>query len=111
VSESFRKGIVQRIFRNFLDLMVLRLVQAEPMWGYKIIKYAEEEYGVSIRHGALYPLLNSLERKGFLRSRKEAKRGRVRKVYEITSRGIQLLDAYSEVLQEQIRKQYIKAAK
>jgi len=110
VSESFRKGIVQRVFRNFLDIIVLRLVQAEPMWGYKIIRYVEEEYGISIRHGALYPLLNSLEKKGFLRSRKEEKGGRVRKVYEITSRGIQLLDAYSEVLQEQIQKQDIKAA-
>ncbi|MDH5448511.1 MAG: PadR family transcriptional regulator [Candidatus Bathyarchaeota archaeon] len=110
MSESFRKGIVQRVFRNFLDIIVLRLVQAEPMWGYKIIRYVEEEYGISIRHGALYPLLNSLEKKGFLRSRKEEKGGRVRKVYEITSRGIQLLDAYSEVLQEQIQKQDIKAA-
>lgn len=110
MSESFREGIVQRVFRNFLDVMVLRLVQAEPMWGYKIIRYVEEEYGISIRHGALYPLLNSLEKKGFLRSRKEEKGGRVRKIYEITSRGIQLLDAYSEVLQEQIQKQDIKAA-
>jgi len=78
------------------------------MWGYRIIRYVEEEYGVSIRHGALYPLLNDLEKKDFLRSKKEVKGGRVRKVYEITSRGIQLLDAYSEVLQEQIQKQVIK---
>lgn len=80
------------------------------MWGYRILRYVEEEYGVSIRHGALYPLLNGLEKKGFLRSRKEAKGGRVRKVYEITSRGIQLLDAYSEVLQEQMQKQDIKVS-
>lgn len=84
--------------------MVLRLVQLEPTWGYQIIKHVEEVYGVQIRHGALYPLLNSLERKGLLRSRKEAKGGRVRKVYEITSRGIQLLDAYNEFLKEQIQK-------
>jgi PadR family transcriptional regulator PadR len=90
--------------------MVLKLVLAEPMWGYRILRYVEEEYGVSIRHGALYPLLNGLEKKGFLRSRKEAKGGRVRKVYEITSRGIQLLDAYSEVLQEQMQKQDIKVS-
>ena len=90
--------------------MVLRLVQTEPMWGYRIIRYVEEEYGISIRHGALYPLLNGLEKNGFLRSRKEAKGGRVRKVYEITSKGVQLLDAYSEVLQEQIQKPDIKVA-
>ncbi|MCW3985248.1 MAG: PadR family transcriptional regulator [Candidatus Bathyarchaeota archaeon] len=105
VPESFKKGIVRRIFRNFLDVMVLRLVQIEPMWGYKIIKRVEEQYEITLRHGALYPLLNNLEKKGFLRSRKEAKGGRVRKVYEITSKGIQLVEAYNEFLQNQLAKQ------
>jgi len=111
ISETFKKGIVRRIFRNFLDVIVLRLVQIEPMWGYKIIKRVEEQYEITLRHGALYPLLNNLEKKGFLRSRKEAKEGRVRRVYEVTSKGIQLLDAYIKVLQEQIQKQDIKASK
>lgn len=102
ISESFKKGIVQRIFRNFLDVMILRLTQMEPMWGYRIIKHVEEQYGIKIRHGALYPLLNSLEKKGFLRSRKEAKGGRVRKIYEITSKGIQLVEAYNRFLKEQL---------
>jgi PadR family transcriptional regulator PadR len=105
VSESFKKEIVQRMFRNFLDVMVLRLVRGEPMWGYRIIKHAKEEYGVTLRHGALYPLLSSLEKKGLLRSRKEAQGGRVRKVYEITSKGIQLIDAYDEALHNQLKKQ------
>lgn len=95
-SETFKKAIVQRIFRSFLDIMVLRLVQVEPTWGYKIIKHVEAQHGIKLRHGALYPLLNNLERKGFLRSRKEAEGGRVRRVYEVTSKGIQLLDAYNE---------------
>ena len=62
----------------------------------------EEKYGIKLRHGALYPLLNNLERKGFLRSKKETKRGRVRKIYEITSKGIQLVDAFDEFMREQI---------
>ena len=78
------------------------------MWGYKIIKHVEEERGIRIRHGALYPLLNTLEKKGFLRSRKEAKGGRVRKVYEITSKGIQLVEAYNEFLRNQLEKQNTK---
>ena len=110
MSESFKKGIVRRIFRNFLDVMVLRLVQIEPMWGYKIIKCVEEQHEITLRHGALYPLLNNLEKKGFLRSRKETKGGRVRKVYEITSKGIQLVEAYNEFLKEQIQKQDSRTA-
>ncbi|MCK4478030.1 PadR family transcriptional regulator [Candidatus Bathyarchaeota archaeon] len=110
MSESFKKGIVRRIFRSFLDVMVLRLVQIESMWGYKIIKCVEEQHEITLRHGALYPLLNNLEKKGFLRSRKEAKGGRVRKVYEITSKGIQLVEAYNEFLKEQIQKQDSRTA-
>ena len=102
MTQGFKKEIVRHIFRNLLDIMVLKLVRADPMWGYKMIKIVEEKYGIKLRHGALYPLLNNLERKGFLRSKKETKRGRVRKIYEITSKGIQLVDAYNEFLREQI---------
>lgn len=102
MTHGFKKEIVRHIFRNLLDIMVLKLVRADPMWGYKMIKIVEEKYGIKLRHGALYPLLNNLERKGFLRSKKETKKGRVRKIYEITSKGIQLVDAYNEFLREQI---------
>jgi len=108
VSEIFRNQIVQRIARNFLDILILRLVKAEPMWGYKIKKEVETKFGVKIRHGALYPLLNTLENNGFLRSRKEIKEGRTRKIYEITSKGIQLVDTYHEILKEQIQMKDIK---
>ncbi len=99
--ESFKKGIVRRVFRNFLDLMVLMLIKSEPLWGYRIIKRVEDKYGIKLRHGALYPLLNALEKRGFLRSRRETSMGRVRKIYEITSKGIQLVEAYCEFLKEQ----------
>jgi PadR family transcriptional regulator PadR len=100
--ESFKTGIVQRLFRNLLDLMILRIVQREPMWGYKIIKHVEEQYRIKLRHSALYPLLKKLERTGFLRSRKETKNGRIRKIYEITSKGIHLVEAYNEFLREEM---------
>lgn len=79
------------------------------MWGYKIIKETEELLGIKLRHGAVYPLLNSLETRGFLRSRKEVKGRRVRKVYEITSKGIQLTEAYYNYLREQLQRQDIEA--
>ncbi len=104
LTENFRKQIVQRITRNFLDILVLRLLQAEPMWGYKIIKKTKSLYGIKLRHGALYPLLNSLEAEGYATSQKTTKGGRVRKVYEITPKGTQLIDAYHEVLREQLQK-------
>ena len=108
MTEDPKKQIVQRINRNFLDVLILRLIQAEPMWGYKIIKKTERLFGIKLRHGALYPLLNSLETEGYTRSEKTTNRGRVRKVYKITPKGTKLVDTYHEVLKEQLQKLDLK---
>ncbi len=78
------------------------------MWGYMIIKKTESEYGVRLRHGALYPMLNSLEVKGLIRSKKQLEKGRVRKVYEITSEGKKMLDAYFEFIKKQMARNEAK---
>jgi PadR family transcriptional regulator PadR len=106
-----KKQIVQRLHRNFINILVLRLIQAEPMWGYKIIKKTEKLFEIKLRHGALYPLLNTLETEGYVISTKTTKRGRVRKVYQITPKGTELLDAYYDVLKEQLKKLDIKGHK
>ena len=77
------------------------------MWGYKIKKQVKALFHVKLRHGALYPLLNNLERKGFLTSQKQKQGGRTRKVYMITRKGKQYIEAYTSILKEQIQKQDI----
>ncbi|MEM2971737.1 MAG: PadR family transcriptional regulator [Candidatus Bathyarchaeia archaeon] len=102
MNEQIKKEIVQRITRNLLDIQILRLINAEPMWGYKIKKTIEATVDIKLRHGALYPLLNSLEKKGFLTSQKQKQGGRIRKVYSITTEGKNYLTAYHSILKEQI---------
>jgi DNA-binding PadR family transcriptional regulator len=108
LAEDFRKEIVQRIIKNLLDIQTLRLINAEPMWGYKIKKQVELKFGVKLRHGALYPLLNTLEQKGFLTSQKQQQDGRTRKVYTITKKGKEFIEAYNNMLKEQIEYRDIK---
>ena len=102
MGEAYRKEIVQRITRNLLDIQLLRLVQAQPLWGYRIKKKVETDFQVKLRHGALYPMLNSLEKRGFLTSQKQQQGGRARKVYTITKNGRKLLQAYYKILREQL---------
>jgi len=83
---------------------MLRLIQTQPMWGYKIKKEVEKNFGVKLRHGALYPLLNKLEQTGFIVSQKQQQGGRTRKVYKITKKGIKYIEAYHNVLKEQIQR-------
>ena len=78
------------------------------MWGYKVIKKTKKLFGVKLRHGALYPLLNNLEANGYVKSTKTTKSGRVRKVYEITQKGTQLVDAYNDFLKQQLEGRDIK---
>jgi DNA-binding PadR family transcriptional regulator len=73
------------------------------MWGYKIKKHMETNYEVKLRHGALYPLLNALEQKGYLKSQKQQQGGRTRKVYAITKKGEEYIEAYNTILKEQIK--------
>lgn len=72
------------------------------MWGYRIKKQVETRYSVKLRHGALYPMLNELERQKFLTSRRQHQGGRTRKVYSITEKGNQYIKAYHSTLKEQI---------
>ena len=102
MTEDHRKQLVQRIIKNLLDIQLLRMVQAQPQWGYKIKKKVEANFHIKLRHGALYPMLNLLEQKGFLTSQKQTKGGRARKIYTITENGKKYLQSYYDILKEQI---------
>ena len=102
MSDIYRKEIVQLIIRNLLDIQLLRIIQAHPTWGYKIKKQVEADFNIKLRHGALYPTLNSLEEKSFVDSSKQQKDGRIRKVYTITEKGKIYLQTYYSILQGQL---------
>ena len=102
MSETYKKEIVQHIVRNLLDIQLLRIIQAEPTWGYKIKKQVENDFNIKLRHGALYPTLNELESKGLVESKKQQKDGRSRKVYTVTENGRIYLQTYYNVLRGQL---------
>ncbi len=102
-NEAFTRDMKRRFVKGFLDMLVLKLIQNEPTWGYKILKQTERLYQIKLRHGALYPLLNTLESRGFIKSKQELKKGRIRKVYQITPKGTQLVNTYVDFLKQQLQ--------
>lgn len=104
MTEDYKKEIIQRITKNLLDIQLLRFIDAEPMWGYKIKKTVENDLDIKLRHGALYPMLNYLEREGFVVSQKQQQQGRARKVYTLTEKGTQYLESYYSVLEGQMKR-------
>jgi DNA-binding PadR family transcriptional regulator len=103
MTENFKQELVQRIIKNLLDVQVLRLICTQPTWGYNIKKQVETDFGIRLRHSTLYPLLNEMEQKGFLTSRRQQQKGRTRKVYEITQKGKHYVETYSTILKDQIK--------
>ena len=103
-AEALTDQIGRRFVKSFLDILILQLVASGPTWGYDIIKRTETQYKVKLRHGALYPMLNMLEAKRLVKSRRELWKGRARKVYEITDDGKQLLQAYRNFIKQHLPK-------
>ena len=82
--------IYKEIKRSFLRYIMLKIIKDKPIHGYEIMKTVEL---LSKGHwtpsaGSIYPILESLESKGFVQS-EEADR---RKVYSITPAGMEALD-------------------
>ncbi len=104
MAETYKKEIVQHIIRNLLDIQLLRIIQTQPTWGYKIKKQVESDFEIKLRHGALYPTLKSLQEKGFVVCKVEKQDGRNRTVYTITPEGDIYLQTYYSILKGQIPK-------
>jgi len=102
LTETLKKQIVQRMIRNLSDIQILRLVENQPMWGYMIKKQVESRFGLKLGHGALYPLLKTIEKKGLVTRESQRQKGRTRLVYMITEKGKQYIETYKEILKEQI---------
>ena len=71
--------------RGLLDICVLAAIQAEPSYGYKIIKDVKPY--ITISESTLYPILRRLEDSGTLTVQSVEHNGRLRKYYEITDIG------------------------
>jgi len=89
--ERYREEITSRIrqkcIRGFIDIMTLDLLVDRPMCGYEIIESIYERTRVLLSPGTIYPLLDSLQRKGLIESESESKK----KIYKITSSGRETL--------------------
>lgn len=71
------------------ELLILRLLQKEEMYGYEIVQAIRISTGGAIEfgEGVVYPALHSLESDGALKSRRKAVNGRSRIYYSVTAAG------------------------
>ena len=69
--------------------LLLKLLEEKDLYGYEMIESlrARSNNVFELKAGTLYPLLHSLEEKGFLTSYEKDIGGKIRKYYSITDAG------------------------
>jgi PadR family transcriptional regulator PadR len=82
-----QKEVQTKLTKGLLDLIVLQFLDTESMHGYKIITTIRKSFGVYFGPSTIYPLLNTLERKGYIKSEWNMENERPRKVYSLTNDG------------------------
>jgi len=81
------------------ELLILRLLQQEEMYGYEIVQAirSRTDAVIAVGEGVVYPVLHGLERDGALTSRRKTVNSRSRIYYCVTSVGSHRLADLSEV--------------
>ncbi len=89
---NYQKEIQTKLTKGLLDMIILQFLDQQPMHGYQIITKIRKGFGVYFGPSTVYPLLSSLEKKGYVKSTWNMDSERPRKVYELTNEGETVLN-------------------
>ena len=87
LKQNSQKEISTKLMKGLLDLIILQFLNAKPMHGYQIITKIRKTYNVYFGPSTIYPLLGTLEKKGYVDSNWNMDSERPRKVYSLTNNG------------------------
>jgi len=92
MAQDYQNEIQNKIVKGLLDMIVLELLNKQPMHGYQIIIEIRKVFGIYYGPSTVYPLLETLEKKGVVKSAWTTNFERPRKIYKLTSYGENILD-------------------
>jgi PadR family transcriptional regulator PadR len=84
----------QKLLKGSLEIMVLALLEREPMYGYQMVKEVQARSSsiLQVKEGSLYPALHRLERAGLIEGYWQHREdGASRRYYRLTSLGRSVL--------------------
>ena len=82
-------AVEKTLLSGSMTMLLLKLLDEKDMYGYEMIDTLRQKSNnvFELKAGTLYPLLHSLEEKGFLKSYEQEYAGKTRKYYSITKEG------------------------
>jgi DNA-binding PadR family transcriptional regulator len=87
--------VLRKLFLGFIQIHILHHASKEPVFGLWMIEELQE-HGYEISAGTLYPMLHNLENSKLLDSSEKVIDGKVRKYYQITVEGEEVLKLAKE---------------
>lgn len=79
----------KNLVQGSMGMMLMRLLEEKDMYGYEMIEQLRSRSNqvFELKAGTLYPLLHSLEAKGYLQAYEQEAGGKKRKYYKLTASG------------------------
>ena len=87
MNSRYQKEVQTKLAKGLLDMIVLQLIDSQPMHGYQVITKIRKTFGIYFGPSTVYPLLATLEKKGYLKSEWNVDSEKPRKVFTITNVG------------------------
>lgn len=77
------------LVQGSMDMLIMQLLSEKDMYGYEMIDVLRSRSNqvFELKAGTLYPLLHTLEEKGFVTAYEEDSSGKTRKYYHLTRAG------------------------
>jgi PadR family transcriptional regulator, regulatory protein PadR len=98
IKASLQKEASTKLVKGLLDMIILYLLDGESRHGYQIISKIRSTFGVYFGPSSIYPLLSTLEKKGYIESSWDMNCERPRKMYRLTANGQSILSYTEESL-------------
>ncbi|WP_455367418.1 PadR family transcriptional regulator [[Eubacterium] cellulosolvens] len=108
---DLEKAWRERMVKNHLDLIILKLLKIKSRWGYELNLEIRDRFQVYLSAGTLYPLLHSLEEEDHIIGVREHEKKRGRRIYKITEKGEKFLSIGENAAETVLRRLRIGESK
>ena len=93
MKDRFYDNWATQLRKGMLELCILNAIKGTSLYGYDIVRILRGVEGLVIGEGTIYPILSRLKREGFVQTTiRESSAGPARKYYELTAKGVEILD-------------------
>jgi len=89
--ENLQKEVHKKLTKSLLDVVVLQFLNYKNMHGYQLITKIQESFALNVGPSTIYPLLESMEKKGYIKGTFVKVSNKDRKMFALTNEGKNVL--------------------